>query len=704
MKYKKSVIFPIVLTIFGCSTIYAAQNLIIDHPANVPSAYEFNTVAKLNQHYNFKLAASVSLGKGKSKLKFNQYYLGVPIWGVSLSATQEGSGYSQMFGNAVSQLENDLTSVKPSISVTEAMTIAKKEAKISSQEKSVITNEENQLYIFLDQDKKAHLAYFISFMQDGENPTRPHFLIDAHSGKVLEQWEGLTTKDAIGPGGNQKTGQYNYGTDYGYLIVTDTCQMDSPNVVTWDMKNLTSGGAVHQFDCSGNPPINTYRLANGAFSPINDAHYFGNVVFNMYKTWFNQSPLTMKLKMRVHYGLNYQNAFWDGQQMTFGDGASTFYPFTALDVVGHEVSHGFTSQHSNLTYSKQSGGINEAFSDMAGEAVEYFNNAGKPVKNDWLVGATIMKTGTALRYFSDPTKDGRSIGNAKDYFDGLDVHYSSGVFNKAFYTLANTSGWNTEKAFRPFVLANQVYWNQSTNFDQGGCGVMKAAQDLGFSTTDVINAFNVVGVNANCGTTPTTGTLQVVVAGDAQCPIPAAQQFKVTYTGATSNTLTVTGTTPVTATLTAGAYSIAVTPDTLPSNSNCKASYAKSVTVVEKQTVQEKITYTGGTVADCTIQSSCFVWGTPGDTKAGSSCNFSFTQPTTLTNPTYFSMSGTGITAFQALWNVFGNATSGGNINLQLQDATFTTTFGFVGKGIITLPATVSVNTGGKFITCKILK
>src|SRR3546814_9119715 len=91
--------------------------------------------------------------------------------------------------------------------------------------------------------------------------------------------------------------------------------------------------------------------------------------------------------------------------MYFGDGASTFYPLVGLDVLAHEVSHGFTEQNSNLEYAYQPGGINEAFSDMAGEAAEFFFNG----ENDFLVGGEIFKApGEALRYMEDPTLDGIS--------------------------------------------------------------------------------------------------------------------------------------------------------------------------------------------------------------------------------------------------------------------------------------------------------
>jgi len=170
--------------------------------------------------------------------------------------------------------------------------------------------------------------------------------------------------------------------------------------------------------------------------------------------------------------------------------ATTFYPLVSLDVSAHEVSHGFTEQNSALVYSGMSGGMNEAFSDMSGEAAEYFMNG----SNDWMVGEQIFKGTGALRYMDDPTQDGSSIGHADDY-SGQDVHYTSGVFNRAFYQLATTSGWGTQSAFQAMALANQTYWTANSTFDQGGCGVYNAAGDLGFSQADVRAAFAVVGVN-----------------------------------------------------------------------------------------------------------------------------------------------------------------------------------------------------------------
>src|SRR3546814_11197241 len=154
--------------------------------------------------------------------------------------------------------------------------------------------------------------------------------------------------------------------------------------------------------------------------------------------------------------------------MYFGDGASTFYPLVGLDVLAHEVSHGFTEQNSNLEYAYQPGGINEAFSDMAVEAAEFFFNG----ENDFLVGGEIFKApGEALRYMEDPTLAGISIGSANDYYDGPNVHSSSGVYNRAFYLLANTAGWATQKAVLPVARTHRDY--QTTDTTPHDCASTK---------------------------------------------------------------------------------------------------------------------------------------------------------------------------------------------------------------------------------------
>jgi len=147
--------------------------------------------------------------------------------------------------------------------------------------------------------------------------------------KILKKWDALAhALVGTGPGGNTKTGQYEYGTNYGYNDVTQsgtTCTMSNTNVKTVNLNGGTTGTTAFSYTC----PRNTVKTINGAYSPLNDAHYFGGVIYNMYNAYIGKAPLTFQLAMKVHYSTNYENAFWDGAAMSFGDGATTFHPLVS---------------------------------------------------------------------------------------------------------------------------------------------------------------------------------------------------------------------------------------------------------------------------------------------------------------------------------------------------------------------------------------
>ena len=440
---------------------------------------------------------------GVRNYRYDQTWRGIPVFGEGVVVSEDGAGnVRKMFGNLFSGLDQDIASTTPRLGKAAALVAGKRAGLGNRISGMLIENESVELMVFIDETGRGHLAYVVSFFADSigaGTPTRPLVIIDANSGRVLKQRENLQhALVGTGPGGNAKTGQYEYGTNYGYLDVTQsgtTCTMNSTNVKTVNLNNASTNTSTTAF--SYTCPRNTVKTINGAYSPLNDAHYFGAAVFNMYQAYIGQAPLTFQLVMKVHYKSGYENAFWNGTAMTFGDGASTFYPLVSLDVSSHEVSHGFTEQQSGLCYDDGShcGGMNEAFSDMAGEAAEYYVRG----SNDWKVGADIFKGTGALRYMSNPTQDGSSIDNAANMTSSMDPHYSSGVYNKAFYNLATKSGWNTQKAFQVFARANRDYWTASSTWNNGACGVQTAAGDLGYTVADVTAAFTAVGVSCAGG-------------------------------------------------------------------------------------------------------------------------------------------------------------------------------------------------------------
>ncbi len=377
--------------------------------------------------------------KGTQTVRMQQTFKGVPVYGRSIAVEQDAQGNALVANGIVeSGLQVELASVTPKIDQTRALAALQRSARTLATA-APIENAKADLYVYPQEGAPARLVYLTSYFSGGDHPTRPTAIIDANTGEIIEQWEGLTNAevDATGPGGNQKVGQYTWGANgLPALRVTQSgsnCTAKNAYVETYNLNHATSGtGTLWSFTCfnSNGSPI------NGGYGPMNDAHHYGGVVHDMYVAYTGGAPLNQVLKMQVHYGNSVENAYWNGTYMQFGDGASTFYPLVALDVTSHEISHGYTEQHSNLAYTGQSGGMNEAYSDIAGEAAEYFDRG----TNDFLVGSDIVKNsagiGGALRFMCNPTQDGASIDNASDYYSGLDVHYSSGVYNKAFCLLA----------------------------------------------------------------------------------------------------------------------------------------------------------------------------------------------------------------------------------------------------------------------------
>ncbi len=496
-------IFILALCTFAISTSYAARltNL------SLTDITTKSAVDILKSHRDTELTVrSVHEDLGKTHTRYYQTYRGVQIWPQQIAVATKGQEITNLNGVMVQDLDSDVQVIEPAFNADHALELAKNFFRNNHQNKSLLRSDwkyesvQSNLRIYIDEEThKGHLAYVVSFFADtlsGGNPTRPTQVIDARTGQLLLNMEGLTTNthSATGDGGNLKTGKYTYGKEHPHLEVSQVTTEDEKNCVmetarnkTIDLKHTTWQVAAYAFSCSES----VLPMINGAYGPMNDAHYFAGVILDMFQNWYQIHPLNKKLVMKVHYTHEYENAFWDGQSMVFGDGKNKFYPLVSLDVSAHEVAHGFTEFNSGLIYRNQSGGINESFSDMAGEAAEYYARS----KNDFEIGAEIFKAeGQALRYLADPTKDKKSISHISIYIPGMNVHYSSGIFNKAFYMLATTPGWNTKKAFDIFVKANRNYWTANTDFVSGAKGVLASAKDLGYPTADVIAAFKIVGI------------------------------------------------------------------------------------------------------------------------------------------------------------------------------------------------------------------
>ncbi|MER7904780.1 M4 family metallopeptidase [Streptomyces sp. NPDC095614] len=334
-------------------------------------------------------------------------------------------------------------------------------------------------------------------VQKDGTPSRLHLITDATTGKKLHSFEAIET----GTGNSQYSGQVTLSTTKGGsgFELTDG---DRGGHKTYDLGQGQTGTGDLVTDAD-----DTWGDGTGGDrqTAAVDAHYGAATTWDFYKNELGRDGIAGDGKAaysRVHFGTGYVNAFWDDSCfcMTYGDGADDKSALTAIDVAGHEMSHGLTAATANLDYSGESGGLNEATSDIFGTSVEFFaDNTTDP--GDYLIGEKIdiNGDGTPLRYMDKPSKDGGSA----DYWDAgvgdLDVHYSSGVANHFFYLLAEGSGAKTiggvdydsptsdgstvtgigrQKAYQIWYKALSVYMTSSTDYAGARDATEKAATDL----------------------------------------------------------------------------------------------------------------------------------------------------------------------------------------------------------------------------------
>lgn len=236
-----------------------------------------------------------------------------------------------------------------------------------------------------------------------------------------------------------------------------------------------------------------------ADAAVNEAYDGSGATYDLFYDIYQRNSLDgngLRLTSTVHYDKNYDNAFWNGQQMVYGDGdGQLFNRFTiSIDVIGHELTHGVTQYTSNLDYNSQPGALNESLSDIFGSLVKQRKLGQTADQADWLIGAELLTMnvrGVALRSmkapgtaYNDPVlgKDPQP-GHMKDYVttteDNGGVHINSGIPNRAFYGMAvEMGGFAWEKAGRIWYIAARDKFNSATNFQSAANLTYQTAGEL----------------------------------------------------------------------------------------------------------------------------------------------------------------------------------------------------------------------------------
>lgn len=305
---------------------------------------------------------------------------------------------------------------------------------------------------------------------------------------------------------------------------------------TFNMQKGTSYTAAVNFtDADNNWTAAEYANTNKDNGAL-DAHWGAEKTYDYWSTVHGRNSFDNAgtiIKSYVHYSNAYDNAYWNGSVMTYGDGSGTYFDIlTSIDVAGHEIGHAVCTYTADLAYQKESGAMNEAFSDIWGACIEY---RAAPTKSTWLIGEDIERRSghAALRSMSDPNSEGQpdTYGGTNwvnvnctptSNNDYCGVHTNSGVLNHWFYILSigksgtndlgnayNVTGITIDKAAKIAYRLESVYLTSNSTYANARTSGIQSAIDLyGAGSAEVIattNAFYAVGVGAAyTGSTDTT--------------------------------------------------------------------------------------------------------------------------------------------------------------------------------------------------------
>jgi Zn-dependent metalloprotease/PKD repeat protein len=366
--------------------------------------------------------------------------------------------------------------------------------------------------------RKENLKLAYKFDIYAEKPLRRNYIfVDAANGQIIHEQNRIMDANTPATAVTAYSGSRNIITDSfagGYRLRETGRGL---GVETYNMLTGTSYGAAVDFTNA----TTTWNNVNANLDQYaTDAHWGAEMTWDFYDSLFSRNSVDnagQKLLSYVHYDQDYVNANWDGTHMNYGDGdaALGYTPLTAIDITGHEVSHGVTQFTSNLVYQDEPGALNEGFSDCMGVAIRQF--ARNPPVMDWLIGNEIG--GTPFRnmanpnQYGDPDTYGGTNWHAPGGTDNGGVHQNSGVLNFWFYlmTMGGTgtndnsdayavTALGLEKASQILYRAQNLYNTPNTQFAGARANTIQAAIDLyGPCTNEVIqttNAWHAVGVGA----------------------------------------------------------------------------------------------------------------------------------------------------------------------------------------------------------------
>lgn len=465
---------------------------------------------------DFVLKSSQKDKLGYLHEKYTQGYKGTPYAYVSLNVHSLNGKVVSFNGNYLKEtpIQNEVN-----LSFNRAMEIAKNEVNASEYyTEENAKNSEDLVYLKLEDDKgKIALKRCYRINIYAKSPlSRSLFFVNASSGKIEFEENLIHTGKSEGTAITAYSDTQKITTDSltaNYRLI-DTIR--GKGVETYNCQKTKNYASAVDFTDSNNVWNNVnFNLDQYA----TDAHWATEAMYDYLLSAHNYNSIDdsgFALKTYMHYDVNYVNAFWDGQRMTYGDGDQNRTPLSTIDIVGHEIAHGLTDFAADLIYANESGALNESFSDIFGTVLEF---EARPANANWTVGEDI---GGAFRSMINPKVYGHPDTYGGQYWisqncipsrsnDHCGVHSNSGVQNRWFYLVAQgdtgvndqadsfrVSGIGMKKAAEVSFRNLTVYLTPSSNHEDARFYSIVSAVDLfGACSPEVeavTNAWYAVGV------------------------------------------------------------------------------------------------------------------------------------------------------------------------------------------------------------------
>ncbi|SFB08279.1 bacillolysin [Lentibacillus halodurans] len=353
---------------------------------------------------------------------------------------------------------------------------------------------ETELVIY-PHDDQHYLAYKVNITYLGDQPANWFVMVDAKNGQVIDQYNTIAAVD----------GDFHKGVGTGYwgdqreLHTTRVTQPRESTLFVLQDESHDELEGIYTYDADTDELVTNQSSSWKAedLRPAVDAHYNSEKVYDYYVEEHDRNSLDdegMPIISYVNYGTDFNNAFWNGRHMTYGNGDGSYMvPLSAgLDVAAHEMTHGVITHSANLVYRNQPGALNESFADIFGALVD---------EEDWEIGENIMGPGAeadgrvSLRSLSDPSKydvndeyvsygngEGKYPSHMDEYYDlpeNLDnggVHVNSSIINHAAYKTGEQIG--KDKLGQIYYRALTTYLTPTSDFSHAREVIIQSATDI----------------------------------------------------------------------------------------------------------------------------------------------------------------------------------------------------------------------------------